>query len=158
MGLFDYPKSSEMAQRMLDEFTFLGEASSEDWDIIRAHVETKNFGAGEKLVRYGEIDTSFFILTEGTVEIVVEQSDGEPHVLSNIPKGSVFGEIAFFDGQPRSATILSRVSGSAMKISRENFNKLSQTHPKIANLILFDLARILALRLRWTTVVSQHLL
>ena len=91
MGLFDYPKSSEMAQRMLDEFTFLGEASSEDWDIIRAHVETKNFGAGEKLVRYGEIDTSFFILTEGTVEIVVEQSDGEPHVLSNIPKGSVFG-------------------------------------------------------------------
>jgi CRP/FNR family transcriptional regulator, cyclic AMP receptor protein len=158
MGLFDYPKSSEMAQRMLDEFTFLGEASSEDWDIIRAHVETKNFGAGEKLVRYGEIDTSFFILTEGTVEIVVEQSDGEPHVLSNIPKGSVFGEIAFFDGQPRSATILSRVSGSAMKISRENFNKLSQSHPKIANLILFDLARILALRLRWTTVVSQHLL
>ncbi|MBT3787022.1 MAG: cyclic nucleotide-binding domain-containing protein [Alphaproteobacteria bacterium] len=158
MGLFDYPKSSEMAQRMLDEFTFLGEASSDDWDIIRAHVETKNFGAGEKLVRYGEIDTSFFILTEGTVEIVVEQSDGEPHVLSNIPKGSVFGEIAFFDGQPRSATILSRVSGSAMKISRENFNKLSQTHPKIANLILFDLARILALRLRWTTVVSQHLL
>ncbi len=158
MGLFDYPKSSEMAQRMLDEFTFLGEASSDDWDIIRAHVETKNFGAGEKLVRYGEIDTSFFILTEGTVEIVVEQSDGEPHVLSNIPKGSVFGEIAFFDGQPRSATILSRVSGSAMKISRENFNKLSQTHPKIANLILFALARILALRLRWTTVVSQHLL
>ena len=158
MGLFDYPKSSEMAQRMLDEFTFLGEASSDDWDIIRAHVETKNFGAGEKLVRYGEIDTSFFILTEGTVESVVEQSDGEPHVLSNIPKGSVFGEIAFFDGQPRSATILSRVSGSAMKISRENFNKLSQTHPKIANLILFDLARILALRLRWTTVVSQHLL
>ena len=158
MGLFDYPKSSEMAQRMLDEFTFLGEASSDDWDIIRAHVETKNFGAGEQLVRYGEIDTSFFILTEGTVEIVVEQSDGEPHVLSNIPKGSVFGEIAFFDGQPRSATILSRVSGSAMKISRENFNKLSQTHPKIANLILFDLARILALRLRWTTVVSQHLL
>jgi CRP-like cAMP-binding protein len=158
MGLFDYPKSSEMAQRMLDEFTFLGEASSDDWDIIRAHVETKNFGAGEKLVRYGEIDTSFFILTEGTVEIVVEQSDGEPHVLSNIPKGSVFGEIAFFDGQPRSATILSRVSGSAMKISRENFNKLSQSHPKIANLILFDLARILALRLRWTTVVSQHLL
>jgi CRP/FNR family transcriptional regulator, cyclic AMP receptor protein len=157
MGLFDYPNSSEMAQRMLDEFTFLGNASEEDWDNIRAHVETRNFGAGEKLVRYGEVDTSFFILTAGTVEIVMEQNDGEPHVLTNIPKGSVFGEIAFFDGQPRSATVLSRINGSAIKVSRENFEKLAEAHPIIANMILFDLARILSLRLRWTTVVTQHL-
>ncbi|MBT3703015.1 MAG: cyclic nucleotide-binding domain-containing protein [Alphaproteobacteria bacterium] len=157
MGLFDYPNSSEMAQRMLDEFTFLGDATEEDWACIRQHVETKQFGAGEKLIRYGEIDTSFFILTEGTVEIVIEQPDGEPHVLSNIPKGSVFGEIAFFDGQPRSATILSRVQGSALKISRQSFETLVESHPKVANMILFDLSRILALRLRWTTVISQHL-
>ncbi|MBT5917632.1 MAG: cyclic nucleotide-binding domain-containing protein, partial [Alphaproteobacteria bacterium] len=74
-----------------------------------------------------------------------------------IPKGSVFGEIAFFDGQPRSATILSRVQGSALKISRQSFETLVESHPKVANMILFDLSRILALRLRWTTVISQHL-
>ena len=115
MGLFEYPNSNEIAQRMLDEFTFLGRASDEDWEHVKKFVEVKDFGAGEKLVRYGEVDTSFFILTAGTVEIVMEQTDGEPHVLTNIPKGSVFGEIAFFDGQPRSATILSRVSGSAIQ-------------------------------------------
>jgi CRP/FNR family transcriptional regulator, cyclic AMP receptor protein len=158
MGLFVYPNSSEMAQRMLDEFTFLGNATEEDWACIREHVESKKFGAGEKLIRFGEVDTSFFILIEGTVEIVIEQPDGEPHVLSNIPKGSVFGEIAFFDGQPRSATILSRVHGSALKISRESFEQLANSHPKVANMLLFDLSRILALRLRWTTVISQHLL
>ena len=158
MGLFEYPNSSEIAQRMLDEFTFLGKASDEDWNCIKKYIEIRNFSAGEKLVRYGEIDTSFFILTAGTVEIVMEQADGEPHVLTNIPKGSVFGEIAFFDGQPRSATILSRVSGSAMRITRENFDELAAEHPRVANMILFDLSRILALRLRWTTVISQHLL
>ena len=146
------------AQFLLDEFTFLADASEEDWACLKTHGRTKRFGAGEKLVRYGEVDTSFYVLTEGTVETVLNQEDGEPHVLTYIPMGSVFGEIAFFDGQPRSATILSRVSGSALKVSHEMFDGLKAAHPDLANRILFDLARILALRLRWTTVASRHLM
>ena len=158
MGVFDYAGSSKTALDTLDHFTFLDGASDEDWATIRAHVETRRFGAGEKIIRVGAVDDAFYILTSGTVEIVIEQNDGEPHVLTNIPKGSVFGEIAFFDEQPRSATVLTRVSGSALRVSRKNFEKLSKANPEIANRILFDLSRVLALRLRWTTVSSLHLI
>ena len=72
-------------------------------------------------------------------------------MLATITEGSVFGEIAFFDGAPRSATIRSRSTGSAVRVTRENFETLAAWEPTIARQLLFDLGRILAMRLRWTT-------
>lgn len=75
-------------------------------------------------------------------------------VLATIPEGSVFGEISFFDGAPRSAAIRSRTQGSAIRVTRENFDTLAAWEPVIARKMLFDLGRVLAMRLRWTTSLS----
>lgn len=149
MGLFDYDGlfagSSE-----LSEITLLGDLTKEDWSRVLDIVETRQFKAGEDLIRAGDQDDSFYILTSGQVEVIIA-SGAEETVLASISEGSVFGEIAFFDGMPRSATIRARIHGSAVRVTRQSFEILAAWEPKIARILLYDLGRILAMRLRWTT-------
>ncbi len=149
MGLFDYPGDAA-PDVPLQEITFLADLSEDDWARVRKLVETRQFRTGDDLIRAGDKDDSFYILTNGEVEVVIGDK-----VLASIPEGSVFGEIAFFDGAPRSATIRSKTNGSALRLTRENFDTLAAWEPVIARQLLFDLGRILAMRLRWTTSNSS---
>jgi CRP/FNR family transcriptional regulator, cyclic AMP receptor protein len=156
MGLFDYPTESSGAleRHSPQSFAFLEHLPRSDWAKILAVVETRHFAGGDDIIRIGERDESFYILTAGTVLVVRPDGHDGEEVIAEIPEGSVFGEVAFFDGQPRSATIRASGKGSAIRVTRANFEHLSAWHPEIARRVLFDLARILAIRLRWTMETS----
>jgi len=149
LSLFDY-ENVNTNQNNLEEITLLGGLSENDWSRVLKILETRQFKEGEYLIRAGDKDDSFYILTSGQVDVVIN-SDGGESVLASISEGSVFGEIAFFDGLPRSATIRAQSQGSAVRVTRQNFDTLAAWEPKIARTMLYDLGRILAMRLRWTT-------
>jgi CRP/FNR family cyclic AMP-dependent transcriptional regulator len=157
MGHFDYPTVSRSApeRHAPPSFTFLEHLPKSDWEKILAIVETLHFRAADDIIRVGERDDSFYILTAGTVLVVKPDSKGGEEVIAEIPKGSVFGEISFFDGKTRSATIRASSNGSAIRITRSNFEHLRAWHPQIACQMLLDLGRILAIRVRWTLETSQ---
>jgi len=66
-----------------------------------------------------------------------------------LPKGTVFGEMAFFDREPRSATVQATTSGTALRLTREAFERLAAWRPVLARRMLLELGRVVALRLRW---------
>lgn len=152
MGLFDYAKAPAETP-FINEITLLADISSDDWSRILKLVETRQFRAGEDLIRVGDKDDSFYILTNGEVDVVIDGTDEET-VLATISEGSVFGEISFFDREPRSATIRAKSQGTAIRVTRKNFDNLAVWEPTIARQLLFDLGRILSMRLRWTTELS----
>lgn len=71
MGLFDY-SDPVTVPASLDEITLLADLSDEDWSRVLRIVETRHFKAGEDLIRVGEKNDSFYILTSGAVDVVVE--------------------------------------------------------------------------------------
>ncbi|MBK9624876.1 MAG: cyclic nucleotide-binding domain-containing protein [Rhodocyclaceae bacterium] len=145
MGLFDYSNAADSLEP-LQEITFLADLSSEDWARVLKIVKSRVFRAGDDLIRAGDKDDSFYILTSGEVEVTIGDK-----VLATIPEGSVFGEISFFDGALRSATIRAKSKGSAVRVTRDDLDTLAAWEPEIARKMLFDLGRVLAMRLRWTT-------
>ena len=149
MGLFDYSNTAD-APESLQEITFLADLSSEDWARVLKIVKSRVFRAGDDLIRTGDKDDSFYILTSGEVEVTIADK-----VLATIPEGSVFGEISFFDGALRSATIRAKTKGSAIRVTREDLDTLAAWEPEIARKMLFDLGRVLAMRLRWTTRLAS---
>ena len=153
MGLFDHPGDAESTSP--DRMVFLDALSEKDWKKLLGLVETRHFRAGDYLINAGEPDSSFYILSSGTVEVVLPSATGEAQVLTEIPEGSVFGEIAFFDSRPRSASIRAKTEGTAVRISKENLDYLAIWEPTIATTILYDLGRLLAERLRWTTALGS---
>ena len=150
MGLFDYPTETG-PEALPEEVNFLGDLDEQDWKKILSLVETRHFRSGEDLIRSGDADDSFYILSNGSVEVIVPNSKGEQVTLSVISEGSVFGEVAFFDGGVRSATIRACERGTAIRVTRKNFEHLAAWEPMLARRILFDLGKTLAMRLRFIT-------
>jgi CRP-like cAMP-binding protein len=142
MSFFDMPGAGVDA--VLHNYVFLEGATEKEWRTIFKFAEMRSFGAREILVRQGDQDHSFYILTQGIADVLTSAGD----ILATMPEGSVFGEVAFFDGRPRSQTVRSTTAGSAARITRSTFETLAAWEPVLARRILIELGRVLALRLR----------
>jgi CRP/FNR family transcriptional regulator, cyclic AMP receptor protein len=65
-----------------------------------------------------------------------------------VEAGSVIGELSFFDGGARSATVRAVTPAVLAELSPSEFDALAVASPGLARRLLFDLGRILAQRLR----------
>jgi len=128
------------------ELVFLRDRSEEDWERLLRFGERRRLRAEETLISEGEIDRSLYLVATGELEVSL--STGLR--LAVISAGSVVGELAFLDGQPRSATISALTDGEVVRLSYEAFETLAAHHPELGRAILLDLARIVAVRLRDT--------
>ena len=73
---------------------------------------------------------------------------GREHCFDQGNRGSVFGEVAFFDNKPRSASVRAICAGQVLRLSRKSFDKIAAWNPTLAQQFLFDLGSILAYRFR----------
>ena len=81
----------------------------------------------------------------------------EETAFKTIDAPSVVGELAFFDGRPRSATLDAVTDVEVVRLDQEGFARLADAAPELAHAMLRDLARILALRLRMASEVIANL-
>ena len=88
-----------------------------------------NIEAGEFLFREGESANYAYILDEGEIEIVKNGPDGVIK-LSEITKGTIFGEMALLDGAPRSAGARATKKTSLTEVDGDTFLNYIRTNPK----------------------------
>ena len=148
MSFFNYDDNTEDP---LENIAILEGLSQEDWQKIISHAQLIHFDVNEQLLTAGDKDDALYILVEGQVEAIQPSAFGRTNQLAVINAGSVFGEIAFFDGFPRVATIRSISKGNMLKLSKNGFEKLAAWDPLIAQQLLMDLGKVLALRLRYNS-------
>ena len=116
----------------------------------------RRFSAGELVVHQGGAEQELYIVTRGRLEVLVgDQRDWKR--VAVIEPGSVFGEQSFVDGKPRSASVRALSDGEIRTLSLESFEVLAAKDPALMRAVVFDLARILSLRLRQTTARVQNL-
>jgi CRP-like cAMP-binding protein len=147
-SFFPYPVSS--GDERPDELIFMPERSPAQWDRLLAFVERRVFRAGEDVIKRGDIDRALYIVVEGNLEARVSEGHAGKGAAVPVPAGSVIGEIGFFDGMARSATVTAVTDGAMLRLSFEAFQALAKSEPDLAQAMLFDLGRILAIRLRQT--------
>ena len=126
------------------------ERSPAQWDRLLPFVERRQFRAGEEVIRRGEIDRALYIVVDGSLQARVTEGRAGKGAAVPVPPGSVIGEIGFFDGKPRTATVTALTDGEMLRLSFESFQTLAASEPDLAQEMLIDLGRILAIRLRQT--------
>jgi CRP-like cAMP-binding protein len=135
---------------------FLPDRSERDWEKLLAHTDARRFRPGDKVIQAGEIDRSLYIVTEGTLAMLLPQKGGGEKEFKTIEAPSVIGELCFVDGGPRSSTLRAVTDGELRRLSFESFEVLAAREPELARAILFDLGRIISQRLRTlTTFVAE---
>ncbi len=149
-SFFDYPESEANTTR--DEYVFLPTWRDQEWAKLLEHTETRVFNAGDIVLRAGDNERALYLVAFGSFEVLL--SRGQPERLIRfalIETGSVLGEQSFLDGNPRSATIRAVTEGQMFHLGLDAFEIFAAKEPRLARDLLFDLGRILSLRLRQTT-------
>ena len=138
------------SKRLDDEAnSVLKHLTQDDWKRLLDFATAQRFEPKETLIKVGDKDDAVFILAEGEVQVVVKHPFFGQRVLAVIPEGSVFGEMAFFERRPRSATIQAISKGLVLRITRQDFERLFAEEPFLARQLLFDFGKVLSMRNRF---------
>ena len=124
----------------------------EDWKQLFRFTRIRRVMAGDALIRRGEADQTLYFLLHGDLEVIAHSGDGlSMGRVALVGAGSVLGELAFFDGGPRSAGAWAVVDCEVAAMTPDQYTAFEQSSPALGRELLFALGRILAIRLRNTT-------
>lgn len=104
--------------------------------------------AGAYVFVEGEPGRDVYLVLEGAIELTRTVGRGELQRLALMDRGQVFGELALFDGLPRSATATAFVRATVLRLPAELIARLLGEAPGFAAPLLFNVVRKISLRLR----------
>ena len=148
-SFFDYP--DVQVHETADEVAFLGDRSERDWEKLLSHTDSRPFSAGDVVIHAGDMDRALYIVTSGSLAMLLAQRDGGQKAFKTIEAPTVIGELCFVAGGPRSSTVRATSDGEMRRLSFEAFEVLAAREPELSRAVLLDISRILAERLRTAT-------
>src|SRR5262249_31135279 len=128
------------------------ELSDEQLNAIWSQAQIAHLQRGETLVRQHEPPDTVCIVVSGRFEVWVE---GQNHAINEIGVGEPIGEIGFFAGTPRNATIIAARDSVVLELDRPSFERIAREVPSIYQTLLAALARRAATTTVRSTSVRQ---
>jgi NTE family protein len=110
---------------------------SEIWSRAKVHKPLR----GEVLVRQGAPSDSVFVVVSGRFEVWIQE---QKTAISEIGVGEPIGEVGFFSGTPRTATIIAARDSVVVELDRASFDDVTRRVPAIYPTLLRALAQRLA--------------
>jgi NTE family protein len=118
-----------------------GELNERETAIISERVVRLDLKRGQELVRQGDESDAIFVVLFGRFSVYMK-SRSEP--VSEISAGELIGEIGFFSGHSRNATVMAARDSAVAMLDRAAFDEIVAANPKIYQAILNSLAGRLA--------------
>jgi SulP family sulfate permease len=134
----------------LDEFEIFKGRKLETLAALEHCMDKRSYNAGDKIFEQGDTGDELFMIRKGAVRIILPISGKQTHHLATFCRGSFFGEMAFLDGNARSADAVAFSNTELYVISRKTFELFADDHKKLALGLMEGLASVLAGRLRYT--------
>lgn len=95
---------------------------------MAAQLEKLQVPAGEVIIKQDTIADHCYVLRSGTIEIVLTKADGKTIILNTLDNpGTLFGETALLTNNTRNASVIAVAECKLYTISREQFQKLTQS-------------------------------
>ena len=95
---------------------------------------------GEAIFREGDSGDTCYVVRSGRVRVTRRHSDGRTLTLAEMGMGQMFGELAMFDGETRSASVEAIENTSALALLAGDVRRLLLSHPEIAVKMLSGVA------------------
>ena len=115
--------------------------SADDLALVAEVSHPRRFSAGEVVFREGDASNTCYIVRTGHARAVREHADGRQIALATFGPGDIFGELAMFDDERRSATIQTIDPVDALAILGPDMRRLMLRRPQLAVALAANLAR-----------------
>ena len=117
-------------------------------DRFLEHCHRRRYPAKSVIIYAGDKPDVLYYIVEGSVSVLIEDTDGREIVLAYLNPGDFFGEMGLFQEEiNRSAWVRTRTQCELAEISYDRFRQVAEKDPGI----LFALAAQMATRLRNTS-------
>lgn len=127
------------AQEALKKATLFSNLQAKALDRIASVTNERSYKPGDVILKEGDRAVAFFVIVEGKVEVIA----GENQVATFGP-GDFFGEMALFEGYPRSSTVKALAETRCLVLTQWDFMAELRSEPTIA----VEMLPIMARRLR----------
>ncbi|MCB9965299.1 MAG: EAL domain-containing protein [Rhodospirillales bacterium] len=83
----------------------------------------RHYNAGDYIMHQGDVGEYAYFIEEGQVEIVLQKQDGSSQIIGTRGPGTIIGEMAIIDNEPRTASVRATNTCKVLEISREDFHR-----------------------------------
>lgn len=104
-------------------------------------MSVKHWHGGAIIMGQNEPGDAFYVLVQGKAKAVLFGENGREMTLSVLSPGDFFGELALFDGKPRSANVIAEEDAVLLVLDRETFMRHLDGHPETARRLLREMAQ-----------------
>ena len=129
---------------LLKEIDIFSGLSAAELAAIAAETKELDYPEGKTVIKQHEVGETVFLIIDGKVEVLMEQSDGSQLFLDHIDSGGAFGEMALIDDAPRSATIRTKSPCKFLILHKQEFKETAMEFPRIS----LQICSVLSQRIR----------
>jgi CRP/FNR family cyclic AMP-dependent transcriptional regulator len=131
---------------VLTDVPLFRELDADERAVLAAEAEERSWAAQTRIFSRGDAGGSFYVVSQGRVELSMESTTGERRVLGTAGPGEFFGELSLLDGGARSADAIATEETRGVEIDRADLTELFRVHPSAA----LDVLSVTGQRLRET--------
>ena len=151
-------KERTLAHTLKESFLF-EELTDREINLLLNTVHVRKYRPGEYIFRQGEAGVGMYIIVEGNIDIITDDSPQKDSSENNgnafvtrLKVGDFFGELALVEKTSRrSASAVSCGESTLIGFFKPDLNDLTERSPSTGVKIVFRLSQVLGRRLRETT-------
>jgi CRP/FNR family transcriptional regulator, cyclic AMP receptor protein len=127
--------------QLLQRVTVFEALAPDDLRRVAEVAVPRRFATGQVIFREGDESDTCYVVRRGHCRALRENTDGRTIALAHFGPGDIFGELAMFDDERRSATIETLDDVQAIAIAGSDMRRLLREHADIAVKLVIGVAR-----------------
>jgi CRP-like cAMP-binding protein len=135
------PPSTEDTAELLSRVPVFAELGADDLGRVAQVAVPRSYDGQQVIFREGDDSDTCYIVRSGHARAIRQHSDGRTITLARFGPGDIFGELAMFDDERRSATVEALDDLSTVAIPGSAMRRLLERHPAIAVKLVIALGR-----------------
>jgi CRP/FNR family transcriptional regulator len=135
------PPSTEDTAELLSRVPVFAELGADDLGRVAQVAVPRSYDGQHVIFREGDDSDTCYIVRSGHARAIRQHSDGRTITLARFGPGDIFGELAMFDDERRSATVEALDDLSTVAIPGSAMRGLLERHPEIAVKLVIALGR-----------------
>jgi CRP/FNR family transcriptional regulator, cyclic AMP receptor protein len=126
--------------RLLAATEVFGDLDPGELEAVAQVSVPRHWDRGEVIFREGDVGDTCYLLRSGSIVLTREHQDGRMVALAELRAGMLFGELAMFRGETRSATAEVVEPAGAVALLAADMQRLIKRNPDLALKLLASLA------------------
>jgi CRP/FNR family transcriptional regulator len=133
-------QSGEETAQLLAQVEVFAELDPRELQEVAQVAVPRSYERGQVIFREGDAGDTCYVVKSGSVSVMREHQDGRVIALAELRPGQMFGELAMFDHETRSATVETLEPTTTVALLAGDVQRILRQHPEIAVKMLAALA------------------